>query len=121
LTDKYIQLLEHSMIADKQDGSQVQIGYDGTVLNENIFDGVTALEYDSFENTKNGEETIRKPTRLYSYNVYNTYELMRQDGKPITPVLYDNITVISKDVFLCILKDSYSSVIINRKGQVVPN
>ena len=48
------------MIADKQDGSQVQIGYDGTVPNENVFDGVTALEYDSFEKTKNGEETIRK-------------------------------------------------------------
>ena len=118
---KYIQLLEHSMIADKQDGSQVQIGYDGSVLNGNVCNGVTALEYDSFEKTKNGEETIRKPTGLYSYNVYNTYGLMGQDGKPITPVLYDNITAISKDLFLCILKDSYSSVIIDRKGNVVRN
>ncbi len=40
------------MIADKQDGSQVQIGYDGKVLNENIYSGVTILEYDSFEKRK---------------------------------------------------------------------
>lgn len=116
---KYIQLLEHYMIADKQDGSQVQIGYDGKVLNENIYSGVTILEYDSFEKTKDGGETIKKPTGLYSYSVYNSYGLMGQNGKPITPVLYDNITAISKDLFLCTLKDSYSSVIIDRKGTVI--
>ena len=118
---KYIQLLEHYMIADKQDGSQVQIGYDGKVLNENIYSGVTILEYDSFEKTKDGGETIKKPTGLYSYSVYNSYGLMGQNGKPITPVLYDNITAISKDLFLCTLKDSYSSVIIDRKGTVIRN
>ena len=118
---KYIQLLEHYIIADKQDGSQVQIGYDGKVLNENIYSGVTILEYDSFEKTKEGGETIRKPTGLYSYSVYNSYGLMGQNGKPITPVLYGNITAIDKDLFLCTLKDSYSSVIINRQGTVIRN
>ena len=36
-----------------------------------IFSGVTILEYDSFEKTKEGGETIRKSTGLYSYSVYN--------------------------------------------------
>lgn len=116
---KSIQLLDTYMIADKSDGSQVQIGYDGKILNENIYTNVAVLEYDSYENTKDGEGTIKRPTGLYSYSVYNTYGLMEQDGKPITPVLYDNITAISKDLFLCVLKDSYSSVVIDRKGNVV--
>lgn len=118
---KYIRLLEHYMIADKLDGSQVQIGYDGKVLNENVYSDVTMLEYDSFEKTKDGGETIRKPTGLYTYSVYNSYGLMGQNGKPITPVLYGNITAISKDMFLCTLKDSYSNVIIDRKGTVIRN
>lgn len=53
----------------------MQIGYDGKVLNENIYSGVTILEYDSFEKTKEGGETIRKSTGLYSYSVYNSYGL----------------------------------------------
>jgi len=45
----------------------------GRVSSKNIYSDVTALEYESFEKTKEGMEAIRKPTGLYSCIVYNNY------------------------------------------------
>lgn len=44
---------------------------------------------------------------------------MDEKGKPLTAPVYHNITVLSKDLFLCALKDIYSRIIVDRNGQVV--
>ena len=114
-----IELLDDYLVADRPDGFQLQIAYDGKILNKNVYHDVTSLDYDTMERTEDGEGTIMKPTGIYSYGSYNLYGLMDEKGKPLTAPVYHNITVLSKDLFLCALKDMYSRVIVDRRGQVV--
>lgn len=111
LTDDYL-------IAYRPDGSQLQISYEGKILNENIYHDVTSLDY-SINKCKDSEEATMVPSGLYRYCSYNNYGLMGEDGKPLTALLYKDITAISKDLFLCSLKNTYSNVVIDRKGNVV--
>lgn len=114
-----ITLLDDYLVADRPDGIQLQIAYDGKVLNKNVFHDVASLDYDSMERSEDGEGTIMKPTGVYKYGSYNLYGLMDDKGKPLTLPVYQSISVLSKDLFLCSLKDIYSKVIVDRKGNVV--
>lgn len=114
-----IELLDDYLVADRPDGVQLQMAYDGKILNKNVYQDVTSLDYDTMERTEDGEGTIIKPTGLYKYGSYNLYGLMDEKGEPLTAPIYHNITALSKDLFLCALKDMYSRVIVGRKGQVV--
>lgn len=114
-----IELLDDYLVADRPDGIQLQMSYDGKILNENVYHDVTSLNYDSMEKVTGGEGTIMKPTGLYDYSSYNLHGLMDDKGRPLTPLIYRSIDALSKDLFLCSLKDIYSKVIIDRKGQVV--
>ena len=80
---------------------------------------MTSLDYDTMERAEDGEGTIMKPTGIYRYGSYNLYGLMDEKGKPLPAPVYHNITVLSKDLFLCALKDIYSRIIVDRNGQVV--
>lgn len=114
-----ITLLDDYLVADRPDGVQMQIAYDGKILNKNVYHDVTSLDYDTMERSEDGEGTVMKPTGVYQYGSYNLYGLMDDKGKPLTPTIYHSIRVISKDLFLCSLKDIYSKVIVDRKGNVV--
>ena len=114
-----IELLDDYLVADRPDGVQLQIAYDGRILNKNVYHDVTSLDYDTMERAEDGEGTIMKPTGIYRYGSYNLYGLMDEKGKPLTAPVYHNITVLSKDLFLCALKDIYSRIIVDRNGQVV--
>lgn len=114
-----IELLDDYLVADRSDGIQLQMSYDGQILNENVYHDVTSLDYDSKERITGSEETIMKPTGLYDYSSYNLHGLMDDKGRPLTPLIYHSIDALSKDLFLCSLKDIYSKVIIDRKGQVI--
>lgn len=114
-----ITLLDDYLVADRPDGVQLQMAYDGKILNKNVYHDVTSLDYDSMEKCEGGEGTIMKPTGIYQYGSYNLYGLMDNNGKPLTSPIYQSIRVISKDLFLCSLKDIYSKVIVDSKGNVV--
>lgn len=114
-----ITLLDDYLVADRPDGVQLQMAYDGKILNKNVYHDVTSLDYDSMEKCEGGEGTIMKPTGIYQYGSYNLYGLMDNKGNPLTSPIYQSIRVISKDLFLCSLKDIYSKVIVDSKGNVV--
>ena len=114
-----IELLDDYLVADRPDGVQLQIAYDGRILNKNVYHDVTSLDYDTMERAEDGEGTIMRPTGIYRYGSYNLYGLMDEKGKPLTAPVYHHITVLSKDLFLCALKDIYSRIIVDRNGQVV--
>ena len=114
-----VTLLDDYLVADRPDGVQLQIAYNGQILNKNVYHDVTSLDYDSMERSEDGEGTIMKPTGIYQYGSYNLYGLMDDKGKPLTPPVYQSISVLSKDLFLCSLKDIYSKVIVDRQGHVV--
>lgn len=114
-----ITLLDDYLVADRPDGVQLQMAYDGKILNKNVYHDVTSLDYDSMEKCEDGEGTIMKPTGIYQYGSYNLYGLMDNKGNPLTSPIYQSIRVISKDLFLCSLKDIYSKVIVDSKGNVV--
>lgn len=116
---KDIALEDNYLVADRSDGIQLQISYNGEVLNKNIYHDVTSLDYDTMERRADSGEAIMKPTGMYYYGAYNLYGLMDDKGKPLTPAIYADITALSKELFLCSLKDRYSKVIMNRKGQVI--
>lgn len=72
---------------------------------------MTSLDYD----TRKGRRRRRnnhEATGIYRYGSYNLYGLMDEKGKPLTAPVYHNITVLSKDLFLCALKDIYSRLLL---------
>ena len=42
-----IELLDDYLVEDRPDGVQLQIAYDGRILNKNVYHDVTSLDYDT--------------------------------------------------------------------------
>lgn len=114
----FIELTEEAAIVTRADESRLLLSYKGEVLTPCIYDNIVRLDYDTGRYTNDGTE-ISEPTGLYCYGMFNSYGLMSVDGKTITPPLYRGMRAISKELFLCALKNTSSYVIINRKGEVV--
>lgn len=114
----YIELMEESATVTRADESKSLLSYQGEVLNSCVYSSIVRLDYDTGKYTDDGTE-ISEPTGLYCYGMINSYGLMSEEGKPITPPLYSDIRTINKELFLCKLKNTFTYVIINRKGEIV--
>lgn len=113
-----IELTADAVVVTRADESKSLLSYKGEMINPYAYSSIARLDYDTGKYMDSGIE-ISEPTGLYCYGMVNSYGLMSEDGKPITPPLYKDITSINKNLFQCILKGSYSAIIIDRKGNVV--
>lgn len=113
-----IELTEDAAVITRANESKSLLSYKGEMINPCVYSSIARLDYDTGKYTDSGIE-ISEPTGLYCYGMVNSYGLMSEDGKPITPPLYKDITPINKNLFQCTLKGTYSAIIIDRKGNVI--
>lgn len=106
------------IIATDFENIQKLYGFDGSIINDYVIDGVEKLSYQSDDYDKEGERLL-KAANVDSYYVNNRYGLISKDGKPITLAKYSSISALSPDTYLCEYSAGGVNEIINSKGEVV--
>ena len=113
----YINILSDGFVLTKG-GKQWQVDFDGNIVQPFMFDGTYYLKY------PNGYDSCGDLTYEFAdfvkYEVMNSYGIMnRITGEPITPAIYLNINMLSKDLFEVQEYDSYDWHLLDTKGNVV--
>lgn len=106
-------------VASAVDHSQSRYDYDGTLLDDFVFDEVYDLSYYIDEFDEEGNRKIAVDD-MVKYSAYNSYGLMTRTGIPITPPLYYEIDCLAPGVYQCRVTDfSSDCIMINGKGQKI--
>ena len=113
----YINILSDGFVLTK-DGKQWQVDFEGNTVQPFMFDGTYYLKY------PNGYDSCGDLTYEFAdfvkYEVMNSYGIMnRITGEPITPAIYLDINMLSKDLFEVQEYDSYDWYLLDTKGNVV--
>ncbi len=106
-------------VASASDHSQSRYDYDGTLLDDFIFDEVYEMAYyiNEFDDEGNQKKAI---DNMVKYSANNFYGLMTRNGVPVTPPLYSNIECLTPGVYQCRVSDYFSDcVMINGKGEKI--
>ena len=105
-------------------GVNMQISYDGKVLNSFVLDEIRELTYTEKERFENREGELdyvnkTKSTGLFAYRVGGRYGLMDSNCHRLTEPLYYSIWAVNDNMFRATLLDGWSEVILNAKGDVM--
>ena len=104
-------------VADKH--QKKLVAYDGTVLEPFVIDSTYDLKYRTKYNEESTDEYELVPD-IVVYHVDGWEGLMdKRTGKPITPALYHNFTMISKDLIQAQLCYEEGSVVMDHSGKIV--
>lgn len=119
----YVSTFKEYAIATKE-GVNLQVGYDGTVINSFVLDEIKELSYSQEEryidddgNVCYANHTVK--SGYFSYTIGGRCGLMDSNCHRLTDPLYRSIRAIRSDLFRATLLDYNSEVIINGKGEVV--
>ena len=113
----YINILSDSFVLTKG-GKQWQVDFEGNTVQPFMFDGTYYLNYPIGYNECG--EIQYTFADFVKYEVMNRYGIMnRITGEPITPAIYSDINMLSKDLFEVQEYDSYDWYLLNTKGNVV--
>ena len=116
---EYIKIHQNNGITvTKENHSQSRYDYDGTLIDEFVFDEVYEMayfinEFDDEGNQKRAVDDIMK------YSAGNFYGLMTRTGKPITPPLYSWIESVAPGVYQCQIPDTFEYIMIDDKGEKI--
>ena len=91
--------------------------FDGNVVNECNYVGVVNLKYESKELDNDGCFKQAKANLMAYYTSGSNYGLIDLDGNLITEPIYNDITAISADRYLC--EEPLGTVILDDKGKKV--
>ena len=113
----YVDVLSDGFTLTKG-GRKWQVDFDGNIVQPFMFDGTYYLKY------PNGYDSCGDLTYEFAdfvkYEVMNSYGIMnRITGEPITPAIYSDINMLSKDLFEVQEYDSYDWYLLDTKGNVV--
>ena len=113
----YISILSDGFVLTKG-GKQWQVDFEGNTVQPFMFDGTYYLKY------PNGYDSSGDLTYEFAdfvkYEVMNSYGIMnRITGEPITPAIYSDINMLSKNLFEVQEYDSYDWYLLDTKGNVV--
>ncbi len=119
-----ISTFEEYAIATKA-GVNLQVGYDGTIINSFVLDNLEELTYAEEERhvTPDGKVCYAEryvKTGYFVYTIGGRCGLM--DGNSLvrlTEPIYKSIVAVRSNMFRATLLDYYSEVILNGKGEVV--
>lgn len=105
-------------------GVHMMVDYSGNILEENLVDYVSSLDYWTNERYVKTDGTVgvvneQLASGMFAYYVGNLCGLMDAHGHRITPPVYKYIEAESSDLFTASIHDSGSHVILNRQGKVV--
>ena len=95
------------------------MNFEGNTAQPFMFDGTYDLKY------PNGYDSCGDLTYEFAdfvkYEVMNSYGIMnRITGEPITPAIYSDINMLSKNLFEVQEYDSYDRYLLDTKGNVIP-
>ena len=113
----YIDVLSDGFVLTKG-GKQWQVDFEGNTVQPFMFDGTYYLKY------PNGYDSCGDLTYEFAdfvkYEVMNSYGIMnRITGEPITPAIYSDINMLSKNLFEVQEYDSYDWYLLDTKGNEV--
>ena len=113
----YISIIPDGFVLTKG-GRQWQVDFEGNIVQPFMFDGTYYLKY------PNGYDSCGDLTYEFAdfvkYEVMNSYGIMnRITGEPITPAIYSDINMLSKNLFEVQEYDSYDWYLLDTKGNVV--
>jgi hypothetical protein len=105
-------------------GINLQIAYDGKIINSFVLDSLKELTYietERYENREGEVQYIKTPvtTGLFVYYIGGRCGLMDGNCRRITEPLYKSIEAVNGKLFRATLLDHYSEVILNAKGEVM--
>ncbi|MBQ5691525.1 MAG: WG repeat-containing protein [Alistipes sp.] len=99
-------------------GRRWQVDFEGNTTQPFMFDIIDYLKYPNGYDS-NGELTYEFAD-FVKYEIMNSYGIMnRITGEPITPAIYSDIIMLSKDLFEVQKYDSYDWYLLDAKGNVV--
>lgn len=104
----------------KADHSQSRYDYDGTLLDEFVFDEVYNLAYyiNEFDDEGNQKQAV---DNMLKYSAGNYYGLMTKTGFPVTAPLYSDIEVVTPGVYQCHIPETAECIMVNSKGVKINN
>jgi hypothetical protein len=113
----YINIIPDGFVLAKG-GRQWQVDLEGNTVQPFMFDGTYYLKY------PNGYDSCGELTYeladFVKYEVMNSYGIMnRVTGEPITPAIYADINMLSKELFEVREYDSYDWYLLDIKGKMV--
>ena len=113
----YISIIPDGFVLAKR-GRQWQVDFEGNTVQPFMFDSTDYLKY------PNGYDSCGDLTYEFAdfvkYEVMNSYGIMnRITGEPITPAIYSDINMLSKNLFEVQEYDSYDWYLLDTKGNVV--
>ena len=113
----YINIIPDGFVLAKG-GRQWQVDLEGNTVQPFMFDGTYYLKY------PNGYDSCGELTYeladFVKYEVMNSYGIMnRATGEPITPAIYADINMLSKELFEVREYDSYDWYLLDIKGKMV--
>ena len=113
----YISIISDGFVLTK-DGKQWQVDFEGNTVQPFMFDSTYYLNYPIGYNECG--EIQYAFADFVKYEVMNRYGIMnRITGEPITPAIYADINMLSKDLFEVQEYDSYDWYLLDTKGNVV--
>lgn len=104
----------------KADHSQSRYDYDGTLLDEFVFDEVYNLAY-SINGSEDGGNRNQTVDDMLKYSVNNYYGLMTKEGVPVTAPLYMDIEAVAPGVYQCHISETAECILVNSKGVKINN
>ena len=113
----YISIIPDGFVLTKG-GKQWQVDFEGNIVQPFMFDNTYYLNYPIGYNECG--EIQYAFAEFVKYEVMNSYGIMnRITGEPITPAIYSDINMLSKDLFEVQEYDSYDWYLLDTKGNVV--
>ena len=110
---------DNGITVAKANHSQSRYDYDGSLIDEFVFDEVYQLAYYINEFDKDGNQKQAIDNGMLKYSANNFYGLMSKDGTPVTPPLYENIEAVSPGVYQCHIPETYECIMVNAKGEKI--
>ena len=113
----YISIIPDGFVLTKG-GRQWQVDFEGNTTQPFMFDGTYYLNYPiGYNECRDIQYAFAD---FVKYEVMNSYGIMnRITGEPITPAIYSDINMLSKDLFEVQEYDSYDWYLLDTNGNVV--
>ena len=113
----YINIIPDGFVLTKG-GKQWQVDFEGDIVQPFMFDNTYYLNYPIGYNECG--EIQYAFADFVKYEVMSSYGIMsRITGEPLTPAIYSDINMLSKDLFEVQEYDSYEWYLLDTKGNVV--
>lgn len=109
---------EGGIIITLADRTKKRLDYDGSLLDDFVYDYVERIGYATDSTGDEGENIVRF-TGMYAYDVDGYKGLMDTQGHPVTLPLYSEIEALTPVLFDCRIAGTGANILVDAKGKKV--